>query len=83
MPNYYFHLHECGSRMMDDEGSEHVDLTSAEAFAVRSAREIMCEELRSGHLCLSCHIDIVDDDGLRLRRVKFAEAVQLVEAPST
>ena len=81
MPRYHFHLDECGVRTCDDEGSDHATLNDARAVATTAARAIMCEELKTGHLCLSCHIDIADPEGTQLARLQFADAVKLSGVP--
>lgn len=75
MPHYHFHLDECGVVTTDIDGSDYDDLDAACAAATVAAREIMCEELKTGHLCLGCHIDIADDAGRSLARLDFADAV--------
>ena len=77
MPHYHFHLDECGSVTPDLDGSDHADLPAARDAAATAAREIMCEELKTGHLCLSCHIDIADADGRQLSRLEFSDVVSV------
>lgn len=77
MPQYHFHLDECGTVTTDLEGSEHDDLDAARASAASAAREIMCEELKTGHLCMGCHIDIADPAGHALHRLHFSDVVSV------
>ena len=82
MPHYHFHLHECGVATLDHEGSAYDSLESARKAAVTAARGIMCEEIRAGQLCLSCHIDIVDEGDECLLRLRFSDAVAVTGLPA-
>lgn len=64
--------------MTDDEGLELVDLESAHAVAIRSARDIMSTEIKHGKLHLDCRIDIVNGNGETLDRVQFRDAVSVL-----
>ncbi|QQV77957.1 hypothetical protein H5J25_04200 [Sphingomonas aliaeris] len=77
MARYFFDLHECGSVTRDPEGQELPDIDVARETAIESARAIMCYELSHGHLCLSCHIDINDNEGRNLERVAFRDSVEI------
>ena len=77
MPNYYFHLHECGSVTEDDEGHEFPTLEAARAHGLIAARSIMCDELHRGALCLSCHLEITDLTGAIVSVVRFRDAVDI------
>ena len=79
MARFHFHLHEHGVCTRDDEGAEHVDLDAARAVAIATAREIMCEGLKTGALSLDCYIDIADDNAQVLTRVEFADAVTVAD----
>ncbi|MEG3086355.1 DUF6894 family protein [Sphingomonas sp. PB4P5] len=75
MARYFFILHECGTVTPDPDGRDFASLEAAHAAAVQDARAIMCEELGSGSLCLSCHIDITTDQGEFVERVMFKDTV--------
>lgn len=77
VPRLFFHLHECGEATWDEEGSIVHDLETAREGALKSAREIMCAEIREGRLCLSCRIDIADADGKVLLVIPFTDAVKV------
>ena len=77
MPHFHFHLDECGITTPDADGSDHEDLDAARRAATVAAREIMCEELKDGRLCLSCFIDIADPSGRSLARLDFADVVKI------
>lgn len=40
MARYYFHLHECGTLVADDEGRDVYDAASLRTLAITEAREI-------------------------------------------
>jgi hypothetical protein len=77
MALYLFHLHECGTILHDAEGREAADLEAARGLAVETAREIMCDEIRHGRLCLSCKIEIMSEEGKPLLDVPFREAIEI------
>lgn len=77
MTQYFFHLHECGSVFLDEQGKECADLTDARAAAVDAARDIMSAEVRTGHLCLSCYIDVADTQGTVALHVPFRECLDM------
>lgn len=80
MKRYFFHLHECGSVIRDEQGSNWRSLEAAQAQACRAAREVMCDELIEGRLCLSCSIEIEDATGATVLSVPFREAVTITGA---
>ncbi|MEN2784872.1 DUF6894 family protein [Sphingomonas qilianensis] len=80
MARYYFNLHECGTVTSDPEGREFASLAAARDAAKEDARAIMCEELGTGCLCLSCRIEITDGEGRCLDLVLFKDAVDVVGA---
>ena len=78
MTRFFFDLHECGqSVVVDDEGMVVADVAAARAQAIVAAREIMAEEVTSGHLCLGCAITIRDEAGVTVMAVPFAEALSV------
>lgn len=74
MPRYFFHLHN-GNISHDEEGQEMPGLEQAREQAILAARELLCEDLKTGHLPLGHHIDIHGTGGEPLLTVRFAEAV--------
>jgi hypothetical protein len=77
MHRFYFHLHECGTRVIDEEGRELPSLEVALKEAVIAARCIMGSDVVHGRLCLNCHIEIADSYGITLAAVPFAEALEI------
>jgi hypothetical protein len=77
MARLYFHLHECGHLVPDEEGQEVVDLQDARDRAIRAARDVMCAEVQNGKLCLGCCIIIADADNKEVDRIPFRDTVSL------
>ncbi len=77
MSRFYFHLDECGAICADEEGFELADIDAARVQAIAAARDIMCDEVSRGRLCLSCRIDVADESGAIVLVVPFKEAVTL------
>lgn len=77
MKRYYFHLHECGRSVRDDEGAMLPDVDAARERAMVEARSIMCAEVSEGRLCLNCNIEVLDEAGRLAVNVPFKEAVAL------
>ena len=77
MPRYHLHLDECGTVTPDPHGQDFADLAAARGGAIAAAREIMGEDLKTGHLCLACFVDIADDGGQTLTRLDFADALTI------
>lgn len=79
MPRFYFDLHECGTVIEDEDGVERSHMHSLREEALRAAREIMCEEMTGGKLCLSCHIAVRDQNNEIILTVRFQDAVVITE----
>jgi hypothetical protein len=77
MQKLFFHLHECGTVVIDEEGVELDSLADARVRAIREARSIMSSEAAAGKLCLSCHIRVEDAQGETLMTVLFREALKV------
>jgi hypothetical protein len=77
MPSYYFHLDEGGSVTPDLEGRELPSIQAAREMAIREARSMLAHEIVGGHICFSCHIEIVDEQGRPVDRVTFNQAVTI------
>jgi hypothetical protein len=75
MARYLFHLHECGTVLDDEEGSELTDIEAARAHAVQAARDVMCAEVKAGRLCFGCCIVIEDERGTEVGRVPFRDVL--------
>jgi hypothetical protein len=77
MPRFYFHLYECGRLIVDDEGREVSDLDSLRGLALTEAREVMAAEVKAGKLCLSCYIQVNDEQQRVVLSVPFREALDI------
>jgi hypothetical protein len=75
MARFYFDLHECGTVIEDEDGVERSGVHNLREEAVAAARDIMCDELTRGHLCLSCHIAVRDESNDTILTVRFKDAV--------
>jgi hypothetical protein len=64
-------------RVEDREGLFLEDAEAARREAIRSARDILCAELRKGHLSLSGEIEVADQYGQPILTVPFREAVRI------
>jgi hypothetical protein len=77
MTLFFFHLHECGSATIDEEGIELADPAAARHHAEEAARGIMGAEVAGGELSLSCHIDIENSDSGERTMVRFRDALHI------
>jgi hypothetical protein len=75
VPRYFFHLHECGQYIADDEGQELEGLEAARRQALLEARHVMAAEVQSGKLCLSCWIEVIDCADRPVMKVPFKDAL--------
>jgi hypothetical protein len=75
MARYHFHLHECGTTILDEEGLDKSDMESVYQEALIGARELMCAEMMKGRLCLGCHIEVQNEAGNVVLELPFTEAV--------
>jgi len=76
MPRFFFHIRD-GESVDDPDGMYLPDTRSARLEAVRSARDIMAEDVRRGQLPLSAWIEVTDENGEAIFAVPFAEAVNI------
>lgn len=76
MARFFFHLHECGTVIEDEEGVERRPQEIRE-IAMQSARSVMSEEVSSGHLCVACCIVVEDSDHNEVMRVPFSDALTI------
>lgn len=78
MPQYFLHLHECGTVTGDHEGISLADDVAAHEAAVEAAREIIGHEAFSGEICMNCFIVVEDALHIEVDRVLFDDAVKIV-----
>jgi uncharacterized protein YnzC (UPF0291/DUF896 family) len=79
MPRFYFHLKN-GGTVCDEDGMTFDTVEEARQEALRSAREIMADEVKQGSLTLVDRIEIVDDGGNPVTVVTFADALRIYPA---
>lgn len=78
MPRFFFNMlneHE----VTDPEGMVLDSPAEARAEAIRSARDIMAEEVRHGRLPLAHRIEVADEHGRPILAVPFREAIRIEE----
>lgn len=76
MPRFFFHLKD-GVTLCDDEGMSFPTIDEARREAVRTAREIMADDVRRGDLDLVDRIEIADEGGNAVTVVTFADAARI------
>ena len=77
MARYYFHLHECGTVIADEDGCEHNSVDSMQEAARKAARDVMCGEVMQGRLCLGCRVEVVDAQGRLVFDLPFRDALAI------
>ena len=78
MPRFYFHLRD-GESIDDPDGMFLPDAGMARLEAIRSARDIMAEDVRRGTLDLSVRIEVTDENGEPILAVPFREVVKIAQ----
>ena len=76
MPLYFFHVFN-SETTMDEEGQEFPDSRAARVEAIRSARELICQNVRDGDLTLSHRIEVEDEAREPVLTLTFGEAFQI------
>jgi hypothetical protein len=78
MDLFFFHLNRLGQTIFDREGTRLPGLDEACQEAIRSARELMIQDLKTDKpLSLDDRVDIADEHGLLLLTVTFKQALGL------
>jgi hypothetical protein len=73
---YFIHVVTDQERIVDPEGAEFPDLTSARTEAVQSARDLMAEELRCGRpIPFGWRAQVADADGKVVLTLPFSQLV--------
>jgi hypothetical protein len=75
---FFFHLRD-GESADDPDGMYLPDTRTARLEAIRSARDIMAEDVRRGRLSLSFRIEVTDENGEPILAVPFREVVTIEE----
>ncbi len=77
MPRYYFHFQDGAARLADPEGTALPDPEAAWYHGVRSAREIIDQDLRVGAIRPNRRLEITDEGGEQVWAVPFEEVIGL------
>lgn len=73
---YFFHVHD-DYTTIDEEGADLPDAAAAKDYALAAARELICDEVRSGRLKLDHRIEIEDEHGVHVGTIRFSDAFQI------
>ncbi len=76
MPRFFFNVDD-DIIAKDDEGLELPSVAAARLEAIRSARELIADQVRHGHFVLSHWIDVVDEHGDPVLTITFRDAVDI------
>ena len=76
MPKFFFNLRDDVS-INDWEGKELADVATARDLAVRHARGIMSEDVKDGRLVLKDEIEVVDEKGEPVLKLRFRDAIEI------
>ncbi len=77
MARYFFHLHECGTVIRDEEGHDLVGIDAVRREATLAARALMAAEVQEGRLCLGCCIEVRDARGEVVLTMPFRSALTI------
>lgn len=78
MPRYFLHLKD-GETVRDEDGMILDGVEQARDEAVRSARDMMSDQVRQGRLSLRDRIEVEDEAGDIVLTVTFRESLELEE----
>ena len=76
MPLFYFHLRDGAQYVPDETGVDLDGLPEARQEAIKSARDILADQLRAGEALDGQLIEITDASGRILDTVSFKEALR-------
>ncbi len=80
MALYFFHLRDGIDVLLDPEGRELAGVDEVAGAALLEARSIIAEDAREGRIALDQHIDVVDQSGSLVHRLRFADAIEITWA---
>jgi uncharacterized protein YjbI with pentapeptide repeats len=75
MPRYFFHTVAGDGRREDFEGSDLQDLEQARLKAIKDARAMMSDAILDGRDISSRHMEVCNELGKILLKVRFRDAV--------
>lgn len=76
MPRFFFNMVD-GDFLENPEGLILGDLDCARDVALKSAREMMAEQVKQGELSMADRIEIIDDEGHLLTSIEFRDALKI------
>src|ERR1043166_9082446 len=76
MATYFFHLRDGSDVLLDSEGRNLADDAAIAAAALVEARAIMSADMLSGWVNLGQRIEVEDDKGGLVHRLRFQDAVE-------
>jgi hypothetical protein len=77
MPCFYFDLHN-DVDVLDAEGKELSGLEEARKIALCEAREMIGASVQQGRVDLNHFIQVRDESGAVVHRLRFGEAIEIV-----
>lgn len=72
MPRFYFHVFD-EVVALDVEGVDLPDLAAAQKVALDGARELICDQVRKGHLNLGHRVEVTDERGETVLKIAFRD----------
>jgi hypothetical protein len=75
VPRYFFHLHENGSVLVDEEGAMLTGDAAAREKAVRAARDLLSGAVLEGRLPLTDLIVVTDHIGQTVFSIRLGASV--------
>jgi hypothetical protein len=78
MPRFYLHLRDGIDELIDPEGAELIDVQAAAARALKEARCILSDEVKTGRVKLAQRIDVEDQGGSLVYSLPFTDALEIV-----
>ena len=80
MPKFFFNLRDDVS-LNDWEGKDLADVATARELAIKHARGIMSEDVKDGRLVLKDEIEVVDEQGEPVLKLRFRDAIEIDDDP--
>jgi hypothetical protein len=76
VPRFFFDLHD-DMNVEDEEGIELSSPSAAREWAIKNARDMACAEVLGGRLNLRHFIEVRDESGVSIARIRFGDAVDV------
>lgn len=81
MPQYFMHLRDSTDEVLDPDGMVMPPEAVAGA-ALAAARDCIAGDVHRGQIRLDYRIDVHDEEGTIVHSLAFADAVEIVPAPT-